>query len=102
MPYAQKLLSYAQHFWGIAIIRINITYKDKLLYREVLSFVNRFTALHFTATGALPAVRPIRIFPMNQYACWPITFGKKVVKIHRSQKVLNMLPSAYRYFFAPA
>jgi hypothetical protein len=38
-----------------------------------------FTAQHFMATGALLAVRPIQILPMNQYAWWPITFGMKEV-----------------------
>jgi hypothetical protein len=43
-----------------------------VMYREVLTFVDRFTALRFTATGALPGARRIRILPMTQYACWPI------------------------------
>jgi hypothetical protein len=51
-------------------------------HREVLTLVNRFTA-----TGASSAPRRIRILPMNQYTCWPITFG-----IHRSQEVLKKLP----------
>jgi hypothetical protein len=46
-------------------------------YREVLTFVDRFTALRFTATGAPTAAWRMRILPMNQYACWPITFGMK-------------------------
>jgi hypothetical protein len=41
------------------------------------NFVDRFTALCFTATGAPPAPRCIRILPMNQHAWWPITFGMK-------------------------
>jgi hypothetical protein len=35
------------------------------LCREVISFVDRFTALLFTATGAPRAARCINIFPMN-------------------------------------
>jgi hypothetical protein len=46
-------------------------------YREVLTFVDWFMAQRFMATGALPAVRQIRILLMNQYACWPIMFGMK-------------------------
>jgi hypothetical protein len=42
------------------------------MYREVLSFVNQFIT-----TGALLAMRHIRILPMNQYVCWPIMFGMK-------------------------
>jgi hypothetical protein len=34
-------------------------------------------ALRFTATGVQTAAERIRILPMNQYACWPITFGMK-------------------------
>jgi hypothetical protein len=36
------------------------------IYMEVLTFVERFTTLRFTATGATPAARRIRILPMNQ------------------------------------
>jgi hypothetical protein len=39
--------------------------------------IDRFTALRFTAIGAPPAARCIRIFPTNHYAWWPITFGIK-------------------------
>jgi hypothetical protein len=60
-------------------------------YKEVLTFVGRFTPLLFTAIGAPLAARRIRILPMNQYACCPITFGMKYLTIHRSQKVLKML-----------
>jgi hypothetical protein len=38
------------------------------LYREDLIFDDRFTSLPLTATDSPPAVRPIRILPMNQYA----------------------------------
>jgi hypothetical protein len=41
-------------------------------YREVLTFVERFTV-----TGAPPTVRRIRILLMNQYVCWLITFRIK-------------------------
>jgi hypothetical protein len=41
-------------------------------YREFLIFVD-----WFTATGAAPAARSIRILPMNKYACWAIMFGMK-------------------------
>jgi hypothetical protein len=46
-------------------------------YREVLTFVDRFTALHFKVTDAPLAARCIQILLMNQYACWPIIFGMK-------------------------
>jgi hypothetical protein len=36
--------------------------------RVFLNFVHRFTAVRFTATGALPAAMRIRILPMNQCA----------------------------------
>jgi hypothetical protein len=36
--------------------------------REVLTFVDQFKALPFTATGAPPTARRIRILPMSQYA----------------------------------
>jgi hypothetical protein len=45
--------------------------------REVIIFVDRFTALRFTETGATPAARPILIVLMNQHALRPITFGMK-------------------------
>jgi hypothetical protein len=35
------------------------------IYKEVLAFVDRFMSLYFMVTGALPAVRCIRILPMN-------------------------------------
>jgi hypothetical protein len=47
------------------------------LYREVLTFVDQFTALHFTGTSAPLAVRRMQILPTNQYAQWPIMFGIK-------------------------
>jgi hypothetical protein len=50
---------------------------DILIYMEVLTFVNRFTALRFTETGPPPAARRVRILLMNQYAGWSITFGIK-------------------------
>jgi hypothetical protein len=37
-------------------------------------FVNRFTALRFTAIGTPPAARRLHISPTNQYARWLITF----------------------------
>jgi hypothetical protein len=40
----------------------------QLYYREVLAFVDWFTALHFMATDALPAARRILILLMNRYA----------------------------------
>jgi hypothetical protein len=43
----------------------------------ILNFVDRFTALLFTTIGAPLAARRIGIFPMNQYARWPITFEIK-------------------------
>jgi hypothetical protein len=45
--------------------------------REIFKFIDRFTALRFTATGPPLAVRGIRILPMNQLVWWPITFGMK-------------------------
>jgi hypothetical protein len=47
------------------------------MYREVLTFVDRFTPLRFTATSAPPAARCILILLINQYAWWPIKFGIK-------------------------
>jgi hypothetical protein len=38
------------------------------MYKEFLNFVDRFTDLRFTATGAPLAARGIRILPMNQHA----------------------------------
>jgi hypothetical protein len=46
-------------------------------YRDVLTFVDRFTALRFTATGAPSAARRIQILPMIQYSSWLIKFGMK-------------------------
>jgi hypothetical protein len=43
-----------------------------LYYKEDFKSL-KFTALRFTATGALPAARRMRILPMNQ----PIKFGIK-------------------------
>jgi hypothetical protein len=40
---------------------------DHLIYREVLIFVVRFTALRFTMTSASPAAKRLQILPMNQY-----------------------------------
>jgi hypothetical protein len=39
-----------------------------VIYSEALTFVDRFTALRFTATDAPPAAKRIRISPLNQYA----------------------------------
>jgi hypothetical protein len=38
------------------------------MYREVLTFVDRFMALRFTATGAPPAAKSKRVLPIKQYA----------------------------------
>jgi hypothetical protein len=46
----------------------------RFTYREVLTFVDRFTALPFTTIGAPLAARRIRILTMNQHAERPITF----------------------------
>jgi hypothetical protein len=54
--------------------------EESLIYREFFNFVDWFRALRFTATGALPAARRIKILPKNQYACWPITFGMKYLQ----------------------
>jgi hypothetical protein len=67
-----------------------------LLYREVLTFVDQFTA-----TIAPPAARRIRILQINQCACLPINFGI-VVTIHRSQEVLKVLSLYMKAFLAPA
>jgi hypothetical protein len=53
---------------------------SNLHYREVITFVDWFMALCFTVTCAPPAVRRIRILPMNQYARWPIMFGMKYLQ----------------------
>jgi hypothetical protein len=39
-----------------------------LKYRENFYSLDEFTALHFTAVGAPPAARLMRILPMNQHA----------------------------------
>jgi hypothetical protein len=38
-----------------------------MIYREVLTFVDWFIALRFTAIGAPPAARYVGILPTNQY-----------------------------------
>jgi hypothetical protein len=38
------------------------------MYWEFLTFVDRYTALRFTATGAPPGAKRTRILPVNQYA----------------------------------
>jgi hypothetical protein len=38
------------------------------IYREDFYSLDEFMALHFTATGAPPAARRMRILPMNQHA----------------------------------
>jgi hypothetical protein len=40
---------------------------------EVLSFVDRFTALGFAAIGAPPAARSIQILPLNDGRCWELS-----------------------------
>jgi hypothetical protein len=70
------------------LILVCIRSVGSFFHREVLTSVDRFTALRFTATGASPAERRMRILPVNQYACWPITYGMK------SQEVLKM-PALY-------
>jgi hypothetical protein len=58
----------------------HFTPDTKNIYREFFLFfyfADRFTALHFTATGAPLAVRRIRTFPMNEHARWQITFVMK-------------------------
>jgi hypothetical protein len=49
------------------------------IYKQILflKFVYQFTALRFTAAGALLAARRIGILAMKQHASWPITFGMK-------------------------
>jgi hypothetical protein len=42
---------------------------------NVTEDIDRFTALRFTATSVPSAEWRMRILPMNQYACWTITFG---------------------------
>jgi hypothetical protein len=39
------------------------------LFKEVLTFLGRFTALRFTAIDAPLAARHVQILPVNQYAC---------------------------------
>jgi hypothetical protein len=51
---------------------INEHPKKFYIYREVLAFVDRFTA-----TGAPLGKRHVRILPLNQYICWPVMFGMK-------------------------
>lgn len=47
------------------------------IFEEVLTFFDQFTALCFTVTSAPQAAKHIHIFPKNQYAYWPVTFGMK-------------------------
>jgi hypothetical protein len=48
---------------------------NMVLWREVLSFVDWFTAVHFMETSALPAMRGIRFLLRSQHGQCPITFG---------------------------
>jgi hypothetical protein len=61
----------------IMLIFIELICCEICKYRGFLTFVDRFTALRYTGTGAPPAARRIRILPMNQHARWPIIFGFK-------------------------
>jgi hypothetical protein len=47
------------------------------LHRDIFKATDEFTALCFTVTGALPAVKGMQILPMTQHAWRPITFGMK-------------------------
>jgi hypothetical protein len=47
--------------------RVKFFKEENLIYREIFNFIDRFTDLRFTATGALPAARGTRISQMNQY-----------------------------------
>jgi hypothetical protein len=66
------------------------------IYKEVLTFLGRFTALRFTVTDAPLAARRIQILPMNQSCLWPVKYGMKYT-VHKSQKVLKMLSPTRRY-----
>jgi hypothetical protein len=76
-----QFLSYVTDFWEVLHkwTRTNVASSkfQCTIYREILAFVDRFMALHFTATGAPPAARRIIILSMNQYAWWPIPFEIK-------------------------
>jgi hypothetical protein len=76
-----QFLSYATGFWEWLHNwkRMNVASSKHqcTIYREILAFVDRFTALHFTANGAPSAARRIIILSMNQYAWWPIQFEIK-------------------------
>jgi hypothetical protein len=52
--------------------------------------------MRFTATGALPTAKRLRILPMNQYACWPIPLGMWQLAIHILQKALKIMHSSLR------
>jgi hypothetical protein len=60
--------------FAVIIQRIVIgTSQVSCIYREVYISLDEFTALRFTAAGVPPAVKCMRILPMNK----PLTFGMK-------------------------
>jgi hypothetical protein len=63
-----------EHGHLLNIHKVNTTYNDAThKYRENFYSLDEFTALHLTAAGAPPAMRCIRILPMNKL----ITYGMK-------------------------
>jgi hypothetical protein len=59
-------------------------------YREVLTIVDQVTFLHFTATGAPPALRRIRILLIN-LCVLADNLWNEVITIIRSQDVFKIL-----------
>jgi hypothetical protein len=70
-----RILSTALHYFATYSTLIRIS-----LIQSGSYFVNRFTAVRFTATGAPSAAGRIRILLMNQYVCWPINVRNEVLK----------------------
>jgi hypothetical protein len=61
---------------------LNFNTPIPILYREVLIFIGQFTA-----TGGPAAARP-----MNQYACWPITFRMKELQFTDHRRCWKCCP----------
>jgi hypothetical protein len=68
---------YVTKFKGCVVISVLPWLISSYIYREVLIVVDLFTNMPFTATGAPPVARRIRVLPMNQYAFCPITLRMK-------------------------
>jgi hypothetical protein len=60
-----------------------------VIYREVLTFVDRFTALRFTATGAPTAYTN---FDDESICLFADNVRNELVTVHRTQEMLKILP----------